>query len=254
MTQPSTGVLYRANDILRAVAVHPRGLTLADVALATGLTRPTAHRIARDLIEIGFLVLGEGKRYRIGPALAQLSMGAPSPLQHVPEISHICSRVAERLGETVYAATRYFDGVYYLARSQSQSVVEIRRVGVGDIHPLSSTYCGLALLSQLPADERESAIRYVDYSEFGFADQPVHQGRDVIDAALSRMEVHGYLYAADLTVPGLAGASVLVPAADGPSTMALSISTINSRLTPDREDEVIGALQDAAAEIAALEL
>ena len=79
------GVLDRAAAVLDAVEAGAR--TFTDVARATGLPRPTAHRLLRALVALGFLSQTEGRGYGPGPRLLRL---AASALRELPlrELAH----------------------------------------------------------------------------------------------------------------------------------------------------------------------
>lgn len=53
-------------------------LRLAELAAALGVSRPGAFRIAQTLVAHRWLVQGEDRRYRIGPAARDLA-DAPEP-------------------------------------------------------------------------------------------------------------------------------------------------------------------------------
>ena len=72
------GVLDKAVGVLHAVAESPCGL--ADLCARTGLPRATAHRLAAGL-EVPRLLARDGAgRWRLGPALSELSAGVADPL------------------------------------------------------------------------------------------------------------------------------------------------------------------------------
>ena len=65
--------LTRGLEILEAVAASDGGLTVAQVADALGLKRPTAHNLVRTLAARDYLrVVAGPARYRLGPAFQDL--------------------------------------------------------------------------------------------------------------------------------------------------------------------------------------
>ena len=79
-----TGVqtLDRAVAVLGAVA-ESGPLALVELVEATGLTRPTAHRLARALEQHSLLGRDTEGRFRLGPRLVEL--GAHRLRRHEPE-------------------------------------------------------------------------------------------------------------------------------------------------------------------------
>ena len=72
------GVLDKAVGVLHAIAESPCGL--ADLCERTGLPRATAHRLAAGLEVHRLLARDTAGRWRLGPALSELSAGVADPL------------------------------------------------------------------------------------------------------------------------------------------------------------------------------
>jgi DNA-binding IclR family transcriptional regulator len=72
------GVLDKAVEVLRAIAESPCGL--ADLCSRTGLPRATAHRLAAGLESHRLLARDNAGRWRLGPALSELSAAVADPL------------------------------------------------------------------------------------------------------------------------------------------------------------------------------
>ena len=65
--------LRKALTILDAFAGAERPLTVAEVAIMTGMTRPTAHRLAQTLVAEGFLSQ-DARDGRISPGYSVLQL------------------------------------------------------------------------------------------------------------------------------------------------------------------------------------
>jgi DNA-binding IclR family transcriptional regulator len=72
------GVLDKAVVVLHAIAESPRGL--ADLCERTVLPRATAHRLAAGLEVHRLLARDNAGRWRLGPALTELSAAVADPL------------------------------------------------------------------------------------------------------------------------------------------------------------------------------
>lgn len=68
--------LLRGLDILRLLASSPVGMRLQDLAETTGIKKTTVHNLARTLRARGFLEKDAFGRYRLGPAVQELSSQA----------------------------------------------------------------------------------------------------------------------------------------------------------------------------------
>lgn len=248
-TQAASGFTYAAAGNLHAAAGV--GMKVQELADKTGIARPTVHRLLKDLAAVGFVHQGEDSGFVLGQTLAHLGMAAPSPMQHVAAINQICAQAAQELHDTVYVGWQFFDSVYYIAMSEGDSYVNITRVKVGQVHPLGATYCGLVLLHADESRSLDDLDLSFDYADFGFADESTPQTKQAIAKAMELIDANGYLYAPDLTAPGLAGAAMVIPGC-GARRLAISASSINSRMPAARESEVMAVLRRAAEAIAAL--
>ncbi|MGW9541956.1 helix-turn-helix domain-containing protein [Streptomyces anthocyanicus] len=75
MSSRGTYVLASVSRAVRTVELVAAAgaLRLADLAAALGVSRPGAFRIAQTLVAHRWLVQGEDRRYRIGPAARNLA-------------------------------------------------------------------------------------------------------------------------------------------------------------------------------------
>ncbi|MES5818091.1 IclR family transcriptional regulator [Streptomyces sp. RG80] len=71
-------VLARGATLLRACGDSGTALSLAELALRTGLPKPTAHRLIGELVRLGLVERTPEGSYRIGLGLFVLGQSAPS--------------------------------------------------------------------------------------------------------------------------------------------------------------------------------
>ena len=71
-------VLARGAALLRACGESEDALSLAELALRTGLPKPSAHRLIGELVRLGLVERASDGRYRIGLALFVLGQSASS--------------------------------------------------------------------------------------------------------------------------------------------------------------------------------
>ena len=96
------GVLDKSLTVLRAAAGGP--LTLAQLCVATGLPRATAHRLAVGLEVHGMLARDAQGRWRPGSGLLELAAAAPDPLAAAAE--RVLPGLRDRTGESVQCYRR----------------------------------------------------------------------------------------------------------------------------------------------------
>lgn len=245
-------VIARAAAVLEAVArTSADGARLVDLAHSTGIARPSVHRILQDLTDVGYITQGDDRLYRLGSGLFMLGLNAPTPGWDLTAIRPIAQRLAELSEDTVYVAVRQFDGVHYLLRTEGAYPIRAQLVDVGDTKPYTSSYSGLALLATLPSGEQEKALvsRSFDAPEGWLGEVDIDA---LLRGKLADVEAHGYCGGASVVMPGVAGMAAPVLSRTQRPYMAISISAVESRLTPARMRQLAPHLLEAAHDISLL--
>lgn len=245
-------VVARAAAVLEAVArASADGARLVDLARATGIARPSVHRLLQDLTDVGYIEQGPDRLYRLGSGLFMLGLNAPTPGWDLTAIRPIAQKLAELSEDTVYVAVRQFDGVHYLLRTEGAYPIRAQLVDVGDTKPYTSSYSGLALLATLGASEQEKALssRAFDAPEGWLGETDVDA---LLRSKLADVAALGYCGGASVVMPGVAGMAAPIHSRTQRPYMAISISAVESRLTPDRIAELAPHLIEAAHEISLL--
>ena len=74
---------------------------MLDLCAATGLSRPTVHRILKSLVAAGFVRQdSRNRRYALGAGLFELGLAAPAPVQAFPEVTRLIDELAESTQDT----------------------------------------------------------------------------------------------------------------------------------------------------------
>ena len=139
-------VIARAAAVLRALEGQNAGLSLAQIAKASGLPRTTVHRIVSGLEAQQMVISGAGG-VRLGPALLRLAASAHT------DVAVIARPFIEALGratrETVNLSV--FRGVHAISIDQYPCDQELRVISpIGTAYPIHSTAHGKALLGDMP--------------------------------------------------------------------------------------------------------
>lgn len=138
----AVGVIDKAVAVLDLVATEP--CTLAQLVAGTGLTRPTAHRLATALEAHGLLRRDDRGRYVLGWHLAALGRAA-SPAGSLAELAlPVLAELRDETGESVQLYVR--DGDERVCVASLDSPDELRTVvDVGARLPLDRGSAGVAL-------------------------------------------------------------------------------------------------------------
>ena len=157
------GVLDKAMAVLAAVEVEPR--SLAELVEGTGLSRPTAHRLAVALESHGLVRRDDDGRFCLGLRLIGLGHEAAEAVPLWAAARPALGRLHERTGESVQLFVR--DGDARVCVESIESPRELRTiVPVGARLPLSAGSAGKVLSGATGAwvqsvGEREEGVASV---------------------------------------------------------------------------------------------
>jgi DNA-binding IclR family transcriptional regulator len=153
--------LRKALAILDAFAAAERPLTVAEVAVRAGVTRPTAHRLIQTLIGEGYLAQDPGDS-RITPGYSVLMLAGSlldtnqlrlESLPHLDALAHVT-------GERVSLGILHRHQMLYLAGVEKPSLPTIFS-RFGKTAPAYCTALGKAILAYLPEWELASYLKAV---------------------------------------------------------------------------------------------
>lgn len=138
-------VIARAADILGTLGEYPGGLSLAQIARVTKLSRSTVHRIVVALCKQDY-VRSTDSGYQLGPALLRLAEASRSNFEL--DVSPFLVELSHELRETVDLSQLTGQTVTFV-----DQVIALRRLravsGIGISFPLYCTAPGKAVLAAL---------------------------------------------------------------------------------------------------------
>lgn len=236
-------------SIGRAVAVWRRigraaasGLSLADLAAATGLAKPTLRRMLVALIREGLVEQDQTtRRYFPGPETYVTGMLAAPRFGLTPIVQPALVRLARLSGDSCFLTVRRGLHAVCLLREEGSYPVRTHALQPGDEHPLGIGAGSLAILAALPdaeigalLDQLAPLLAEPRYAAYGPA-----RLRD--DVAAARRQ--GYALNPGLIVAGSWGIGVPIRHPLGHIAGALSLAAIDQRLTAARQAEMAGLLR-----------
>jgi IclR family acetate operon transcriptional repressor len=235
----------RVLDVLEVVANAGGEMALSQIAATSGVPLPTVYRLARTLVDRGYMRQLPNRRYALGSRLIPLGevAGAMLGTWARPALEDLVTE----LGESANLAALDGDRAVYIGQVPSRHAVRMF-TEVGRRVPLHSTGVGKALLSLLPDDEVRGLM-----ARTGMPAQTPHTllGTDELLTALHRIRRAGY--AVDEQEQELGVRCVAVPVVGAVSRMAVSLSGPAGRMTPELVERAIPLLT-AASRLLAEEL
>jgi IclR family acetate operon transcriptional repressor len=189
----SVRAVDRALDIMLAFRPQDDALTVSELLRRVDLSRPTLYRLLRTLQRKQFLIAsGDPQRFRLGPAVAQLSHVWTAGLDLGTAAEPMMRRLWDETGETV--ALFVPEGAFRLciAEMPSNQALSFRR-GVGYRERLTVGASGKVILAYMPPplpkldfDPRKYVRELALIKERGFAisKEELIQGAVAVSAPL----------------------------------------------------------------------
>ena len=234
-------------SLLEAVVDRPLGgATLNELAAATRLSRPTAHRLLLSLRKLGFVEYDAETR-RFFPGLKAYRMGLASAARFdiVELADRGMSRLADETGDTVFLSLRHGDSALCAARKIGAFPIRTLTLNVGDFRPLGVGAGSLALLAALPEDE----VRHVIARNR--AKLAAYPGIDAarLKEMAAKTRRQGFAVNDGLILEEMAAIAVPVRDGSGKTIAAISVAAIRSRMAPPRRGTVVKLLERERAAI-----
>ena len=251
--------IARGLDVIRAFRPGQPVMSLASVAHATSLPRPTARRILKTLEQLGYVRQADGPQAAGQPGLS------PGGFELTPRVldlgmSYVLSRGLWELArphmEGLVALTRestsiaQLDGsdIVYVARVAVPKIVTLS-VTIGTRFPAMQTSLGKVLLAALPAAEAERVLAEPSRSGITPRWQPDAAERA---AALREVRARGWALTDEQLALGIR--SVAVPLRDGDGRVIAALN-VNAHAAETPVDVLTGThlplLLQAAGSISA---
>ncbi|GHE88276.1 IclR family transcriptional regulator [Amycolatopsis deserti] len=237
--------LERGLAVLTAFDADRPNPTVAELATATGLSRPVVRRVLLTLQRLGY-VASSGPHWTLTPRV--LSIGQHYTATHaLTELAqpHLM-RQAERTGESATLAVMDGNEVVYIARVPVRRVLSVT-VSPGTRVPVHATSLGRVLLAWEP-DERVDEV----IAECGLPRLTPHTVTDPAEfrEILTRVREQGWSLVVNEREEGLISLSAPVRDHHGRVIAAVASSTSTGRTTPDRmREEVVPVLLETAKAI-----
>lgn len=162
--------------MLECFTVEQPVLRNSELADRVGISRPTANRYARTLVELGYLEQDDKRRYRLARGAGQSGMNAIETIRRAHPARAILEDLRARTGHTISLGMLDGERAVYIHRLHGHRAGQFEADGnlmVGASVPVRDTAIGKALLSCLLDSElqcllpeielRDSATRMEEY-------------------------------------------------------------------------------------------
>jgi DNA-binding IclR family transcriptional regulator len=228
--------VVRAIDVLMALAAESK--SLADVALATSLPKPTVSRLMKTLSYEGLVVKDPGSGlYLLGPGLVRLAQGVTRGGALVASLAKPgLISLWERTEETITLHVRA--GAERICVEELPGSQPVRyTAAVGSAAPLHAGAAGKLLLAFMDSDERNRLLRSLRLFP---VTQHTITDLSALKRELDQIKRQGWAFSAS---EGFEGVNALSAPIRGPQAVTLAVSIVGpaTRLTRRR---LLGFLDD----------
>jgi IclR family transcriptional regulator, pca regulon regulatory protein len=200
--------LARGLEVITAFRPNQPVMSLAEVATAANLARPTARRILLTLEELGYVRAAE-RGYSLTPRVLDLGVAyvRSTGLWEIAR-PHL-ERLVERTNESCSIAQLDGSDIVYVARVAVPKIVSLA-VQIGTRFPALQTSLGKVQLASLPPDELDAVLAQPTRSGLVARWQPERAERD---AELREVRARGWALTDEQLTLGIR--SVAAPLRDG---------------------------------------
>jgi DNA-binding IclR family transcriptional regulator len=234
---PGAQSIARAASILRLVtAAGESGVTTAELAVRSELTRPTAHRLLAALGREGLVDQDDRTgRWMPGPELYLMGTVAAARYDITEIARDIVRSLAVRTEESAFLSVRRGDETVCLLREEGSFPIRSFVLSEGVRFPLGVASAGLAILAFLPPHDVDAYLeRHPELPErWGIA-----HGEPRLRARLKETQARGYAVNPGLIVEGSYGIGAAAFTREGHPQWALSLTGVQFRFGPDRLPEL----------------
>ena len=147
----------RVLQILELLEGSPSGMTNKEISQRLGFAPSSTLGILQTMLDHGFLMADEGKRYSLGGKLVRLGDIAASRFDIGKIAGPYLRRLMNTLEETCFLAVLSGDEIVYIAKEWCEQTINTN-ANIGSRKPVYCTGLGKAFLAFLPRQESGEII------------------------------------------------------------------------------------------------
>jgi len=229
--------------LLEVIAAKDQRYALQDLVEATGLPKPTQHRMLQQLENAGLLQReGDSRLYGIGTRLRRLAENLLLNDSHHGARHTVLRQLVEEIGESCNLTALSGSEVVYLDRVETAAPLRFY-LHPGSRVPVHCSASGKVFLAQMSPAQRRRLLANAKLEAYT---PKTLTALDALEREVQRVRKEGYAFDAEEFLPGLLCIAVLVPNASGPSNLCIAVQAPVMRVDAEKAKKLLPALQRAA--------
>jgi len=230
--------------LLEVVAAKDHRYTLQGLVEATGLPKPTVHRMLQQLEAAGLLRReSDGRRYGTGTRLRRLAENLLFNDTRHGARHAVLRQLVDQIGESCNITALTGSEVVYLDRVETAAPLRFY-LQPGSRVPVHCSASGKVFLAQMTAAQRKRLLAHAPLERYT-ANTLTEMAK--IEREIQRVAKDGYAIDDEEFLPGLLCIAVQVPADDGgPSNLCIAVQAPIVRLSAAKARQMLPALRAAA--------
>ncbi len=232
--------LERGLKLLLAYSEGSQLIGVAELADLVGFSRPTTHRYASTLVQLGYLEQGYRRKYRLAPRAADPGSKIIQELCQALPADEALRGLRAKTGYTVSMGALDRTRVLYVRRffghrrGQHKIDLELR---VGAVIPAYCTALGKIMLANVPEDERRELVTTMDLIPEGPNSIIEH---DTLLAELDEIDPQATLVSDEEFVPGARSIAIPIERQGMTQSIAIDVTVPSEAYTAAQLLEKIG--------------
>lgn len=235
----------RGLDVIEALGNSERGMTIAEVADQTGLSRAAARRLLMTLADRGFASTDEHS-FALSPRILNLGLAYLRTLPFSPYAQPALEELRAVTNESCGMAVLDGADVVYVLRLPSRRILAMN-ANIGTRLPALNGSLGHVLLSGLPTDALEAFCETADFTPRTAKSIKTPTS---LKRTLTKIREQGYAWVDGELDPAICGIAVPLRDRAGSVLAAINISLVSGAWTEEMARErLLPGLRQAAEQI-----
>jgi IclR family pca regulon transcriptional regulator len=220
--------LARGLSVIEAFDSRPEGLSIADIARATELSRAAVRRLLITLELLGYIE-ANGRKYRLRHRVLHLGMSYLSSSSLATVSQPAVQRITEELDESSSVCVLDGDEVLCVAGAVRRGLMSLD-VTTGSRLPVHCTAAGRVLLAALPEDQLQTQLERIELKALT---AKTIVSREMLARDIRRVREQGYSVIDEELEAGIRAVAVPIVSKEGHVAASLGVGAIASRVSID---------------------